>query len=70
LPHTPSSLPPKTFDLIESLMAAFPFYRECRLFLKKRFLLLRPEDRLISPHIYLYHSKITGSEQHLIDMHP
>jgi hypothetical protein len=24
LPHTPSSLPPKTFDLIESLFPAFP----------------------------------------------
>ena len=24
LPHAPSSLPPQTFDLIESLSAAFP----------------------------------------------
>ena len=24
LPHAPSSLPPKTFDLIESLLPAFP----------------------------------------------
>ena len=39
-PH-PSSLPPKTFDLIESPMTAFPFYRECRLFLEKLFLLQR-----------------------------
>ena len=26
LPHAPSSLPPKTFDLIESLLPVFPDY--------------------------------------------
>lgn len=32
LPHAPSSLPPKTFDFIESLMPSFPVHGEGGMF--------------------------------------
>ena len=47
LPHAPSSLPPKTFDFIESLFPAFPVGKKkslnnaFRLFVVERVLLKR-----------------------------